>query len=416
MRAPTISRDIFATRAFVAAACALFVALACEESITAPGVCPDFCPEAFIEVRDTTLTSSVERDSAFSGYARAVDGFRMQVTGRDGDIESRGIVRFLTLPDSILIGSATRPIVSIDSYTVRVNLRRRDLATSGLEVLVHRIPGSIDTNTTFDDLTPYFEDSTIVGRITVDDTVALDSLFITLPPNAFPNLETDNFVTAIGLSVRGSTPTFASFGTTEGGFASVLTRYVQVDSANGELLAHADVRGANFDTFLREEAIVPAGDILVVGGTPASRSLLRLSIPPAILDSSEIVGAVLYLVPIAPSVGAPGDSFRVQVDALSADFGPKSPLVASGGGLDSASLLPGVLVAVGSMDTVALDITDIMRVWQADSSRPQSLMIRITPADEGAVLAQLFVGSSRSPGATPVVTITYVPPFRFEGE
>ena len=265
-------------------------------------------------------------------------------------------------------------------------------------------------------LTPYFEDSTIVGRFAVNDTVGLDSLFITLQPNAFPNLDADNFVTAVGISVRGSAPTFVSLGTTEGGFGALLTRYTQVDSANGELIDREDARGVSFDTFLREEVTVPPGDILVVGGTPASRSLLRLSIPPAILDSSEIVGAKLHLVPIAPTVGAPGDSFRIQVDALSADFGPKSPFVAGGGGLDSASLSPGVLVAVGSMDTVTLDLTDALRGWQNDSTRPQSVMIRVTPAEEGATLGQLFMGSSRSPGSAPVVTITYIPPFRFEGQ
>lgn len=399
----------------IAAASTVFMVLACEESITAPGVCPDFCPLAFIEVVDTTLANSVERDSAFGGYARADDGFTVQVTSRDAPLQSRGIVEFLRLPDSILIGSVLRPIVGIDSFRVRLDLRGRDLSVPGLEVLIHRIPPGIDTSTTFDGLTPFFDDSTIVGQITVNDTVSIDSLFVPLGPDAFPNIDADSFITAIGISVRAPTPTYAEIATIESRLAATLTRYTKVDSLDGEIVDHEDVRGASFDTFVSQSVTPPAGDVLSIGGTPATRSLLRLIVPSAILDSSEIVGAKLFLVPVSPVVGAPGDSFRIQVDALSADFGPKSPLVTNSG-LDSAAILPGVLVAVGSLDLIEIDITEALRSWQSDSSRPHSVMIRVNPSLEGATLGRAFVGSSRSPGAAPFLSVTYVPPFRFEGQ
>ena len=399
----------------IVAASTVFVVLACEESITAPGVCPDFCPLAFIEVVDTTLANSVERDSAFGGYAKAHDGFAMQVTSRDAAFQSRGIVEFLRFPDSILIGAATRPIVAVDSFRVRLELRGRDLKVPGLEVLIHRIPPGIDTNTTFDELTAFFDDSTIVGQITVNDTVSLDSLFVPLGPDAFPNIEADSFFTAVGISVRAPTPTYAEIATIESRLSATMTRYTKVDSLDGEINDHQDVRGARFDTFVIQTLTPPAGDFLSIGGTPATRSLLRLIVPPAILDSSEIVGAKLVLIPVEPALGAPGDSFRIQVDALSADFGPKSPLIANQG-LDSAAILPGVLVGVGSMDPIEIDITDVLRGWQGDSSRPRSVMIRVNASLEGAVLGRVFVGSSRSPGAVPFLTVTYVPPFRFESQ
>ena len=381
----------------------------------APGVCPDFCPRAFIDVVDTTLANSVERDSAFGGYARADDGLTMQSTSRDAALQGRGIVEFLRFPDSIRIGATSRPIVGIDSFRVRLNLRGRDLGVPALEVLIHRIPPGIDTSTTFDALTPFFDDSTIIGQFTVNDTVLIDSLFVPLGPDAFPNMEADSFITAIGISVRAGTPTFAEIAAIESGLGATLTRYAKIDSLDGEITDHQDVRGANFDTFVSEVVTAPAGDILSIGGTPATRSLLRIIIPPSILDSSEIVGAKLVLIPVAPVLGAPGDSFRIQVDPLSADFGPKSPLVVNQG-LDSASILPGVLVAVGSMDPIEVDITEALRGWQGDSSRPHSVMVRMNASLEGAALGQVFVGSSRSPGSVPFLTVTYVPPFRFEGQ
>jgi hypothetical protein len=40
---------------------------ACTDRVTAPGVCPDFCPGGTIGVKDTIFTDVIERDSAFRG-------------------------------------------------------------------------------------------------------------------------------------------------------------------------------------------------------------------------------------------------------------------------------------------------------------------------------------------------------------
>ena len=37
--------------------------LACEVSITTPGSCPEFCPNAAIEIVDTVLTGVLEGDT-----------------------------------------------------------------------------------------------------------------------------------------------------------------------------------------------------------------------------------------------------------------------------------------------------------------------------------------------------------------
>lgn len=411
------SRNRFASRTAVAAGLVVFVALACEENITAPGACPDFCPVTVLELKDTVLTGAVQRDSAFVGYADAVSGLRLMIAGTDAEVESRGVIRFLALPDSIQFESSTRPIVSIDSFMVRLDLRRRDLSVSNLEVLLYRIPGTVDSTVTFDDLTPYFADSTLIGSVAVPDSVTLDSIYVPVIADAFPNLEAESYLAAIGISVRAETPTFATLASRESGLVATLTRYAQVDSADGTIVDHSDVRGAAFDTFVHEAVPVPPGDVLIVGGNPTARSLLRLTVPALILDSSEVVGAKLKLIPVGPVVGAPGDSIRVQVDALSADFGPKSPLVTTTTVQfdDSTVTLQGTVIAVGHTDTVSVDITAALRSWQADSTRPHSVMVRLAPTVEGATYGTMFFGSSRTAGFTPLVIVTYVPPFRFEG-
>ncbi len=69
-------------------------------------------------------------------------------------------------------------------------------------------------------------------------------------------------------------------------------------------------------------------------------------------------------------------------------------------------------MGVGTTDTIAIDITNIVGAWQSDSLAPRSLMLRVLP--EGGNLAELRFGTSEHPTARPFLRITFVPPFRFQ--
>jgi hypothetical protein len=140
-----------------------------------------------------------------------------------------------------------------------------------------------------------------------------------------------------------------------------------------------------------------------VGGIPSFRTLLRLAVPAAILDSASIVRATLLLVPSEPVLGAPGDTFRLRAEPLATDRGPKSPtLTSSNSGIGDNS----ALVFVGATDTVRIDITTILRLWAADTTRPEALFLR--SGQEAFRVAELRFFAS---GLLPGLHVTYVPPF-----
>jgi hypothetical protein len=351
---------------------------------------------------DTVLLSSVERDSSFQGYVEAFESANIQVSGAGASLESRGLVRFLPLPENASVGNL--PIVQIDSFRVTVSLRGRTVDATGVEIVIHRVPVTLDSLATFAELDPYFEDSTVVGSIVVPDGVEIDTLSGLLPGDAFPTLAEDGRQAAIGLSLRAAAPAFVTIATAEIAEGVLLTRFVQADSADGELAARSDLVGPQLDLLVPPS--MPALDdvTLAVGGLPSIRSLLRFELPSVIIDSSVVVGATLYLLPVEPAIGAPGATINVLANALGADFGPKSPIVAT---TDSVALA-GTSVDVGTSDTVEVDLTDVFAQWQANKSLPHSIMLRVRA--EGAALGELRFGSSNHATARPFLHITYVPP------
>ena len=100
----------------------------------------------------------------------------------------------------------------------------------------------------------------------------------------------------------------------------------------------------------------------------------------------------------------------VRLGGVALDLSPIVLIVSSG---DSLNVVPDADVPVGSMDTVSIDVTAILRNWQTNDTRPHSIVLRTSP--EAGTLGTLIFGSSRTPGMEPSLRLTYVNPFRFEG-
>src|SRR2546422_3641901 len=65
----------------------------------------------------------------------------------------------------------------------------------------------------------------------------------------------------------------------------------------------------------------PLDSTLAVGGAPSARSILRVVLPRAIRDSSQIIRATLILVPAVPVKGAPSDSLDRKSTRLNSSHG-----------------------------------------------------------------------------------------------
>jgi hypothetical protein len=116
--------------------------------------------------------------------------------------------------------------------------------------------------------------------------------------------------------------------------------------------------------------------------------------------------------PIQPIIGLPNDPSVLQVLAVVGDIGAKSPVTT-----DANFIRQDTLPTIQT-DTLRLEVTPFVKLWQTSPERPQSVFLRIAP--EAATFARAVFFSTRSHGPDPTVLvaprlrITYQRTFPFE--
>ena len=128
-----------------------------------------------------------------------------------------------------------------------------------------------------------------------------------------------------------------------------------------------------FNTFVTQTPLLPDPRFLTVGGDSSSRALLRFALPAEIAESANIVRATLDLVPRTAIPGLPGDIAILEGRAVLADLGAKSPV-----STDVRFIVDDTL-EVGSSDTVSLDMTRIVQLWQASTTAPDAIFLSLLP-------------------------------------
>lgn len=163
-----------------------------------------------------------------------------------------------------------------------------------------------------------------------------------------------------------------------------------------------------FNTYVSQETFTPDPDLLTVGGTPSSRALVRFELPALLEDSADIVRATLELVPAQPILGLPTDPALLVARAVLADLGAKSPVET-----ENANFIRSDTLSPGVSDTVRLDVTNIVRLWQASEDRPDAIFLSLLP-EAGSFMRAEF-GSTRTPAVGgPRLRLTYMRDFPFE--
>ncbi len=406
----------------------LVVMWSCREDVVAPGSCPEFCPTRLVREIDTLFLGSIVDDSSYVGYVPAYSAAFMEAVSEGSAPESRSLIRYISFTKVIVEG---REILSLDSFQLDLRVRRVSDPTVGLELLIYRLPVAVDTTTTFTDTEPWFQDSTLIATIAVPDSLGDDStVSVVLPLSAFPDFVADSLTAAVGVGMRGVSggEGYAHLGTRDGTRPSLFSRWLTVvdtvplvldsaeldtldldsipaDSMVVDTIQVRDARQPDMDTYVFVAWPPRAAEALAVGSAPAWRSLLRVDLPVYVTDSSDISRATLYLVPSEAVRGAPGDTLRLRADALAADVGAKSPLLA----FPDTSATGAADVFVGSTDTVAIEVTHILKALRTDSLLPASIMLRIVP--EGSQSGQLRFWSSRNTAFAPSLHVTFIPLF-----
>jgi hypothetical protein len=112
-------------------------------------------------------------------------------------------------------------------------------------------------------------------------------------------------------------------------------------------------------------------------------------------------------VPSGPILGVPTDPSLLTGKAVLADLGAKSPVT------DDPNFIARDTVTPGTSDTVKLDVTRMVRLWQSNAGLPEAVFLSLLP--EAATFMRAEFGSTRRPEiGAPRLRITYQTPFPFE--
>lgn len=386
------------------------LAVGCSEKLTTPGDCPGNCPADHLQVLDTLVMA--ERDSTYTGFVTAAEGARLLISSGFNGVQSLGVVRFAPVLDSIsyldTLRAATR-----DSVILTVTLGSRDVSVTGLALDFYRLPATVplDSTTAYADVAAELTPDHLLGTAAIPDDLASGSLRVSFAGADLAKVAfapADSNVLRLAYRLRSPTPTGVTLGSgaagaTGPGFATWMHATLPDTT-----IVLSQPRIPLFTGTLDDGAAAPPSpDVLVAGGVPAARSILRFSVPAHISDSSQIVRATLLLVPVVPLLALPGDTATLDVEGVFSDLGPKSPRIQT-----SPSLIATQLVAAGETDSIRLDVTGVARLWNVAAGIPATLIIALTP--EAATFGSATFGSSRTPGMQPAIRLTYARPYPFE--
>jgi hypothetical protein len=382
-------------------------ATACSERLTTPGTCPSLCPGGQVTVRDTVIDVTFASDSSLGGFNGPTDATSLLLSTGATLGESRAVVRFLGRGDSLFVRDTVRTF-TLDSAEVIVYLLQRDTTVTGLTLDVFRLPRTIDTLATVAEVDAEFTPDNLLFSLPIIDSIRSGPIPIPfqgadLAKIAFTPADSTELV--IGLRLRAATTGAARVGALRSGaLAAAFVSYVDIGVADTAIQKQSIARSPARDFTVRPPTVTPGADVLTVGGFPSKRAFMRFTLPSFLRDSATIIRATLELDGVAPVVGIPGDSVRIDVRGLLADFGLKSPIVGDRGA--------NAYMRNGDRN-LSVDVASLVTLWQGSAPLPAALRLEL--GNEWSSFLQPVFHSSRSSSGGPRIRITYRPPFPFQG-
>lgn len=394
-------------RRLAIAAGLLVLVAGCKERLELPTDCAVECTTGLI-IRDTIIDVLVDSDTSHFGYVGRNEAPSLLLTNGTGAGVSHAVISFDVTPDSIDF-SGTNYGATIDSVVLLLGLVSRDTTVDGNRLLIYRLPPRTDSTMTFAEVESYFTPDRLVDSVMIADSLpsgvlkviytGVDSLAtIAIPPG-------DSGRVSFGIKLHADSATAIRIGSRlTGGLAPGFITYLTGVDALPEPRSRFFDPEPVFNGFVRNTIAETDPDLLVVGGLPSARTLLRFKLPEGIRGTGSLLRATLLLTPDRPYYGVPSDRTGLEVRAVVADLGYRSPPTAVG---TSGSLVP-----LDGRDELAVEVKGIVSLWFQSSQIAQVLYLSVTT--EGAAFAEPVFFSSRSASGAPRLRITYVLPGRPE--
>src|SRR5690606_28697202 len=387
---------------------AVLAVAACQEKLTAPGDCPALCPGGDLELRDTVLTpDSANTYPLVGGYVERGIGQSILVSNGLPADDARGVIRFVPRADTVLVDGEWLPY-TIDSISLFIGVAGRDTLAPGLELLVYRLPVELaDSTSSFADIQALLVDANVIHTIAVPDTLesgVIETVYSGAELAAFDIPAADSGALGIALALNAPTTTGIRIGGIAGGtLVPRFVTHVTVDVEDEDDENQTISRAGAFTSWVSAVDRVIDFSRLEIGGAPSTRGLIVFPFAGQLRDSAGIVRATLELTPAQTIIGLANDPAVLQVRAILANFGAKSPPIST------SNVQGGTAVLRAPIDTViSVDVTSIVRAWQAADSIPTALLLDLQP--EAATFTHLTFESTSSP-MQPRLRVTYSLPF-----
>lgn len=384
------------------------VALAgCRERLTVPGQCPDQCPGGTLVIRDTVIDAIVSADSSFGGYVGYHDAVGMLLAQGSTAGEIHAIVTFDPMPETFPFGGQ-EVAYEIDSVSLSIGVAARDTLVKKPRLLLYRFPVDLDSTLTFGEVQARFDAGTPMDTLVVADTLLLGRVSRTYAGDELDKLlipAADSGRLAFGIRLDADEPTGLRLGARlTQGLAPSLVYFVTIDVPDTlfrKQFYSPDVRYAGM---VRDTEPVSDPDLLVVGGVPAHRAIIRFALPPVIEQAGSILRATLELTPSRPYYGLSSDVTLVDVRAVVVDLGYRSVPIATGA---SSGLVP-----ISGEEVLSVEVGSILNIWRGERLVPRLFYLSVAP--EGHAFAEPVFHSTRSVTGRPRLRITYTVPARLE--
>lgn len=402
---------------------------ACSEEFSGGAACPVLCPESEFEIVNDTLDAVVVLDTTVRGYPLPGGESRLTLLQRFGSGDTAitaGIVRFDALPAYVPVGTDSILVAKVDSAVLRLAVVSGTIDTLSGRDTLQRVPVTIevyDVDTTASDfdtaaVRARFRPSTLIGSYTVRRDSLPDSIFVRLDTSAIRrNVQAGRL--RVGLRIRsdlsmqvpivstnGGGPLFLRFWARAG--ADTVTRTVSPSSspagAGGDVPALAD-----YLIVLRGTPAPPPPQVIAVGGLPAQRAYIRLTLPSRLVDSVTVVRAALVLTQ-APLRGRTDDTVRTAVQA---NISVARDLLDVGRAALLVQAMPGLVEQVRAPQDsglVRFELAGTIPTWRQNPEDELPRVIVLRSSREGQFPSEFYFYSSEAPAnLRPRIEISYVP-------
>lgn len=380
---------------------------ACSEKLLTPVNCPELCPGGQIIIYDTVLTPILGSDTSFAGYVVASQATGFLVSNNLPAADARGYVQFIRRSDSVFVQDTARSY-TIDSVAISLTINERDSLQPGIALLLYKLPPTIDSTSTFAELTAAFTPEAFLDTVEVPDTLHSGAVRALLSGETLPRVAltpADSGVLRLGVALTAPAATGVRILTVRAGTgAPTFQTYVHAAVTDTALQQVTITRVPNYNTYLTAVPFpVPTSTTLLVGGAPSARALMRFDWPSVLKDTAEIIRATLEMVPVSEVNGVANVSSTIVAQGVLVDLGAKSPLISD---VSSSYTFP-----VPSSAPMLVEVLRTVQLWQGDAGRPPTLFVWLSP--EASSFSAPVFGSTATPASQPRLRITYVRPYQF---